>query len=305
MNTATQEQSNNLRHTIDVNNHTANIQIKIRLNDECKNGHQDFSITATIWETGKKRTDRNMISGGCCHDDILEIRPDLKPFVNLHLADYTGCPMYAVENGFYHLKHGFNNTKTTDANFKSEFCEYYRINPAQFDELSTSENQQRYALKLVKLGVLEQWKKEADAAILQMEQWTGKKFLVDSKRTQFNGLTSEQIAEEEAKEKAGYYTTENIQQRETEKREEERRKRYAEIEAERDKDILKAQIEYNAKKAVLDAGLSLENFIFYNHTKKGSFNWKNYGKRTTEEEFQNFVNSEYSNIEGITWEFKN
>ena len=58
----TTEKSNDLRYTIDINNNKANAQIKIRLNDECKNGHQDFAITATIWEIGKNRTDRNMVS---------------------------------------------------------------------------------------------------------------------------------------------------------------------------------------------------------------------------------------------------
>lgn len=104
--------TNDLRHTIDTQDKNGNImRIRIRLNDECKNGHQDFAITADIWEKGKLRTDRYWIMGGCCHEEIIATRPDLKIFVDLHLCDYKGIPMHAVENGFYHLREGFNDAK--------------------------------------------------------------------------------------------------------------------------------------------------------------------------------------------------
>lgn len=66
MNTTTQlPASNDLRHTIDTKDKDGNsMRIKIRLNDECKNGHQDFAITADVWEKGKPKTDRYCIMGG-------------------------------------------------------------------------------------------------------------------------------------------------------------------------------------------------------------------------------------------------
>lgn len=277
-------------------------EIKIRLDDECKNGHQDFSITATYWEIGKVRIDRNMIGGGCCHDEILKHRPDLQIFVNLHLCDFTGCPMYAVENGFYHLINGFNNTKPNEANFKAEFCSYYRITAEQFDILAQSENELRYAINLQKLGILLQWMDEARQAILLLEQWTGKKFLIDSVRTQYTAPTAEQIADEQAKENAGYYLPSKIQERKDKAMQDAKNAEYSKLIAERDKEIGKANREYEVKKAVLNGGLSLDNFIYYSHSNEGCFNWKNYGEKVTEQQFADFVRN--STLSDITWKNK-
>jgi hypothetical protein len=305
MNTTTQvttEQSNSLIHTIDINDSTANINIKIRLNDECKNGHQDFAITATIWEIGKVRNDRTMISGGCCHEKILAIRPDLQVFVTLHLCDFSGCPMYAVENGFYHLTNGFNNTKPNEANFKAKFCSYYRITAEQFDILAQSENKLRYAINLQKLGILLQWMDEARQAILLLEQWTGKKFLIDSVKTQYTAPTAEQIADEQAKENAGYYLPSKIQECKDKAIQYAKDKEYYNLLTELGKARKKAQREYDVKKAVLDGGLSLDNFIYYTHTNEGCFNWKNYGEIVTEQQFDDFVRN--STLSDITWKNK-
>jgi len=301
-NETTTNQSNDLRHTININNSEANAVIKIRLNDECKNGHQDFSITATFWEVGKIRNDGNMMYGGCCHEEILKVRPDLKIFVNLHLCDYLGNPMYVVENGFYHLCEGFNNIKPNAPKFKAEYCEYYRITPNQFDLLIKSENQLRFGIQLEKLGILDQWRAEAKKAILLMEEFTGAKFLIDSTKSQYKAPTAEQVAEEDARDKEGYYKPENVQARKLKAIEDAKAKLYAEIEDETNKEIAKEKKAFEVKKAVLDGGLTLDNFIFYNHTNEGCFNWKNYGNRVTDEEFENFVKN--VNIEGITWKNK-
>lgn len=295
----TVEQSNDLRHTISINDATANIHIKIRLNDECKNGHQDFSITANVYEIGKVRSDRNMIAGGCCHDDILAVRPDLQIFVNLHLCDYTGAPMYAVENGFYHLKNGFNNTKPNAPEFKSEFCQYYRITPAQFDALVLSENKLQYAIKLEKLGIINQWKMEADKAIALMENFTGKKFLVDSVRTQYDAPSEDIIKAEEQLEAIGYYTPEKIQERTEKAKADKTAKEIAEIRAELAKKIKTETDEANLKIMILEAGLPIDNFIYYTHTNKAVFNWMESSYRTniTQEQFDAFIASvDYSKL---------
>lgn len=303
MNTTTQQTAkNSLLHVIDINNEKANAVIKIRLSDECKNGHQDFAITATFWHPGKARVDAAMISAGCCHEEIIAIRPDLKIFVNLHLCDYTGVPLFAVENGFYHLTNGFNNTRVDSPKFKTDFCEYYRINLKQFDVLAQSENKLRYAINLQKLGILDQWKTEADQAIKLLEEWTGFSFLVDSVKRQYTAPTAQEISEEDAKTEQGYYLLQNIIARKNQSIEDAKQLEYIKILKDRDKEIKKANLEYEVKKAVLDAGLPLDNFIFYNHKNEGHFNWKDYDKKISKKQFQDFLTK--VSIENVTFTMK-
>lgn len=71
--------TNSLTHTIYTKSKDGdNLIIKIRLNDECKNGHQDFAITGDIYQKDKPKIDKYHLSGGCIHDEILAARPDLK-----------------------------------------------------------------------------------------------------------------------------------------------------------------------------------------------------------------------------------
>ncbi len=292
----TTEATNNLIYKASKTIGKETIYVTIRLNDECKNGHQDFAITGNLYEADKPKTDKYYISGGCIHDEIHKFFPEFDIFINLHLCDYEGIPMYAVENGFYHLRNGFNNTKPEDNNFKNEFIEYYRLTASQFDVLNTSRNKLQYALYLQNLGILDQWKQEANNAIMILESLTGKRFLIDSKKTQFNAPTPEAIQAEKEKEISGYYTPEAEQQRELSKRDEIIKK----LEAERDKKINKANDEFTVKKQVLMIGgkKALDNCIYYSHSKQLSFNWRSYDLISTE--LINKIKAEIILPEGIT-----
>lgn len=284
---------NELKHTIRTKTKDGNnIEIKIALDDDCKNGHNDFSITASIyqyphWNAGPR--DKYFISGGCCHDDILAARPDLKIFVDLHLADVNGVPMHAIANGFYHLSKGFNNTPPKHPNFKAEYCEYYRLTEDQFDTLSTSEDETIFAYHLSMLGIINHWKKQANEAIAILEEWTGEKFKDNSTRLHKVELDAAKLRRIDLKIKSGFYTPINIKKRADEKAAVAKQKLFDDIKEELHEAIKKHQSEYNVKFCILSAGISLENFIYYTHSNEGSFNWKDYGSRLSKEEFTKFM----------------
>lgn len=268
-----------------------NIEIEISLDDDCKNGHNDFSITASVyqaphWNGGNR--DQFFISGGCCHDDILAARPNLKIFVDLHLADVNGAPMHAIENGFYHLSKGFNNTKPNDPSFKTEYCDYYRLNEKQFDILSTSEDKTVFAYYLSKLGIVAQWKKQANEAIVLLEEWTEEKFKDDSTKLPNVELTTPEFKRMDLKINSGHYNPVNIKKRADDKAKAEKQKLFDDIKKELNTVILKETQEYNVKFAVLSFGLSLDNFIYYNHTNEGQFNWLDYKSKITKEQLTKF-----------------
>lgn len=250
------------------------IKVTVSLDDKCKNGHQDFSVTGKIFIAGKPHTDRNMIACGCIHDDIAKNFPDLIPFIRLHLCDYDGVPMHPIANGYYHLTQGFNQIKPESPEFQAKYCEYYRITPDQFKALAESKSQLNFAVNLEKLGVLARWKEEAKGAIAQLEALTGQKFENNSTRSQFVPLTEAERAEEDARQQNGYYTPEAEAAREAAKFEAIK----AKLRSEADKAIAKAETEYIVKLEVLTKGGSqaLENCIFYNHSNTLSFNWRGY-----------------------------
>lgn len=66
--------------------------INIRYDDSCNNGHNTFSITVD---------GRNF--GGCMHDEIIKVRPELKKFIKWHLCSTDG-PLHYIANTIYHIR---------------------------------------------------------------------------------------------------------------------------------------------------------------------------------------------------------
>lgn len=269
-------ETNSLVYKVEKKSKDFDAVIKIKLNDECKNGHQDFSITANLYEHNAVKTDRNCIGGGCCHEDILKIAPKFKQFVNLHLCDKDGIPTYASANGYYHITIGFDRTE----NQKEEFCEYYRVTPLEYDILKQTSSADEYGFTLVKLGIVDRWKTEAKEAIKELERLTGDKFIDDSKKSNL-GLTPERLTELEKQDKEGYFSPENIAQRKAEQLAKLKADKIAEIEAEYNKATEIAEKQKAIQMFVVE-NIPTGNVIFYSGSNEVNFNWKTYEKQVSE-----------------------
>lgn len=267
-----------IKKVFDVNNAKHNHKVEVQLADECKNGHQDFSITATFWNPGAARTDRKMITAGCCHEDILKVYPELKIFVDLHLSDYLGRPMYAAENGRYH----FNNSS------KEVAMNYLRISAEEYESLKPyAIDEGLFAHHFDQTAILARWKQEADVAIKQLEEWTGEKFEVNSTRSNYTPLKD---ADTRCK------TIEEAVALREKVVAEKNQKEANELVAEYTHKIFKASLTRRIIRALVLEGLPLSNLIIYDHYKRPvfNFNWKSYEEiKVTQEQIDAF-NEKYN-----------
>lgn len=267
------------------------IFVTIELADECKNGHQDFSITADIYQAGKPKTDRYYIVGGCCHEEILKAFPEFKIFVDLHLCDYLGAPMHAVSNMYYHIRKGFNQTPVNDNKFKDEFCNYYRIQGDDFDTLNTAHSETHFAILLGGLGIPAQWEAQAKEGIKILEQLTGDTFVVDSVKTQLNMPSPEKLKAEQEKIDGDYYSPESVAEREAQAKAQAKAKRVGDMREKAEKKIAEIRRELQIKERIFEVGGArlLDNVIYYTHSNTIAFNWRSYGDRIEQEEAIDYI----------------
>lgn len=255
------------------------LDINIRLNDDCNNGHQDFSITANLYEKDI-RIDKYFISGGCIHEEIEKEFPEFKQFIDLHLCDYRGIPMYIVENGFYHLKQGVGEDK---------FCKYYRVSAEEFKQLEKAEDKEYFACMLVELGIIKRYNQEAKKAIKTLEKLTNKYFLIDSKKDNFN-FTSTQLKQVKERIKIGYYNCTEVQKRKDQKEIDKKNELIKKITKDFNTTNENNLIEYKFKELLINLFGTFENSIFYSHTKEIQLNWNcnGYNKKYKNEEIELF-----------------
>ncbi|MFS2518288.1 hypothetical protein [Bacteroides xylanisolvens] len=274
------------------------VDVKVRLSDDCRNGHADFAITADIYEKNKYDCWK-WTAGGCCHEEIAVVFPELRPFIALHLSDAKGAPMYAQGNGFYHLR---NSPKKLT-------MEYLRITDIEYNRFFREAEDQLYFTYLLQtIEVPERWMQEAQAAIKQLEQLTGEKFEDTSVRYQFTPLTLEEFQLVESRIAEGYYLPENIRKRKHEAKLAARRKKIADLKATALSQKRKIERELNIKLYVLRSGLPIDNFIYYNHNNKGVFNWMDSScyQKITQAQFDRFIKKvDYTKLpEGIEFQLK-
>lgn len=144
------------------------------------------------------------------------------------------------------------------------------------------------------LGIVERWKRESNEALKKLEELTGQTWenpykpenerftlkLTDEERTTITNRIND-----------GYYRPEAVQARKDEEKRKAYEKKRAEIINDCKKKQQKAENEKRVMLAVLDAGLSVNNVIYYDHSNELVFNWKDYETKVTENDFNKFVSS--------------
>ena len=81
------------RHWIE-NSYRMSMRVEIRFDDQCRNGHETFAITATGWRNGREDF------GGVCDDEIEKHFPELAPLIKWHLCSSDG-PLHYIANTVY------------------------------------------------------------------------------------------------------------------------------------------------------------------------------------------------------------
>lgn len=74
----------------------ARLTVEIRHDDNCKNGRESFAITGEVRVPGM----RDIAAGGCLHDDIARVFPELAGLIKWHLCGIDG-PMHYLANTIY------------------------------------------------------------------------------------------------------------------------------------------------------------------------------------------------------------
>ena len=249
------ETKNKIIHKISVNNEKFNYLIKIQLSDDCKNGHEDFSITATFWQIGKPRNDVYFIVTDCYHDEILKVRPDLKIFTDLHLNQFTGYPMYYIQNAFFNLKNEYNSAMT-----KTRFMETYFVTSEQYNELLEKANTEDefgfLLIKKFKNNLI--WEDLAKKAIQKLEKLTSLKF--SSTATRVYSIEKWQKLEFPE----DWFEEHNVERRKKEKLLSEQNEKISAMKKNHDRKIEEMNNEFSIKKSLMQLGfLDLGNTRHY------------------------------------------
>lgn len=273
------------------------IDARVKLADECKNGHCDFSTTCDIYEVAKNG--RLIEWGGGANTEAIAAHfPELREFVKLHLSRFDGRPMYAVENGAYFIKRGeFDTAK-----------DHLRITDDELEMLKPYAGDSLYfAYMLQTSGIVARWENEAREFIKWLEEKTGKTWAnpyADNEPI----ITAEDTNTIKERITAGYYTAEAINARNEAKKEEERENARAEVLAEYDATTAKAQQKRDIKLAIIDAGGTLTNVIIYDHYDpfRVVFNWSNCWDKITADEYRRIIDADsVQNLKyRVEWIFK-
>jgi benzoyl-CoA reductase/2-hydroxyglutaryl-CoA dehydratase subunit BcrC/BadD/HgdB len=134
------------------------------------------------------------------------------------------------------------------------------------------------------LGIVDRWRAEADAAIKQLEEWTGDEFESAATKGSWKPVSNEVRALVTQRKASGYYSPEAIAARDAEKLAAKKAKKRKQLIDDHDKKIRKTERKLELELFMLD-NFEVSNWIYYDHTNELAVNWTNTEKLVTKEEF--------------------
>ena len=78
----------------------AHMSVSVRFDDNCKNGSNSFAIVANVRTSDRRYARDGFLAGGCMHDEIAVVFPELAPLIRWHLSD-SHAPMHYFANALY------------------------------------------------------------------------------------------------------------------------------------------------------------------------------------------------------------
>lgn len=143
------------------------VVIKIEVN---KSNHVYLSVCGEVYDTTNSYRGR-LESSGQCTKEMREFYPEFHDFLDLHLSDLDGKPMYAVDNGLYFLRHVGKDNISVDT-----IKRHFRIDADEANKLIAMD-------EFSQLGriasYVPRWKQEMNDAIERLEQLCGEKLILD------------------------------------------------------------------------------------------------------------------------------
>lgn len=282
----------------------------IQYADECNNGHNDFTITAELREICLNNR-RRWVGGGCLHEEILQRMPELKQFVDLHLSDQDGAPMFAISNGLHWIKKYQEGETGLDT-----IMRHFRVSETDAKVLAISEDELHLKYLMRSLGLPERWKAEAGAAkqILRYMDPSQEIKEYENPKSQDITLNAEEASLVEQRIAKGYYTDEAREERRLQGRNAVFDKALEKAESERASKIRTAETVYRVRCFIIRKFRQMPDFskppeyIYYDHNNQVKFNWYNIRHDAlSTAQFDTFMDSltedDYAELpEGITFE---
>lgn len=275
------------------------IEAEATLDDDCRSGHADFSLTGAIYRHGR------CIAAGQCVDEMLLAFPRLKGIAALHMSTHDGVPMYALENGWYHYKEN-----------RKHFQDHLRITDEETEEAYARkfETQIEFHLWIEEKKLPQRWAEEARQGIEFLAAQCADPVTERAKwdnytpaRATYQKPDPKAVRLHKQRVKAGYYTPEAKAKRLKRKQAAEARAKRQAIIDDYNKTMEKEKRERDVKLELLRVFGTTDGWIYYTHSNELACNWApTIHKRITREQFDDVATRMRKNKlpEGLTFKWQ-